>query len=1050
MSSFHYLFIFGNLLLIFISLTKAASLDERCESNPECIGTGLICHSNLCQCEAPWYKPCNAVCDIQRQSVYEGDACRVDDNCMSHARCDNSSRRCVCRETFSSFNGICRKKYNETCVGNDECVSNICDFSLRRCTCGDGSVPLNDGRCRRKLARLYPNWEQANENKDFCYNNYSCLNLLATCRNDGNHTERFCQCPPNGYTSDFNNQKCIANEIERLSPMNEQTSTDSTTCVFCKDNNAVCTNVSTKDTCWCRAGYDKVENECKNIRYKFIFPTTTDSMQHSFSSGCSINESRVSVQDSLCSCAAYQEYDAATRHCKNIERQWISEHFEYGICTRIKSDEVAQGPISELCPPPLQCRANGDKYVCSCGPNKFLQSNASGAQCVYRLGKPAENSYCPMNADFINGTCVCKAGYNQVNEDRRCELVLEYQETLADCSTSGSIQANNSCKISFGGAARYCRPGVCRCDPTISFPDPGSARCHGLLGVSQPETICPPGSKLPSATTCECSDENRKSNDNRRCDPKSLLYNWNEGTVNQADLRREDCEKLYSGLLADFNLASIKVCQCESTAFKGPSGKECWPLLYTNLTRNILLCYIPNSTPSLTNNRRCICQSGSRPSNSMKKDCDRIRARLEEPIVIDIPDVDPISANDCRELFGGLSELNNSRCVCPEIISFANNDRSRCHGFLNTPTGLPTLGDSDCPQHASRNRNLVAVAICQCNAGFVPSQDNRICVTADIPLVGTEEPLSASNCTNTNFTTDNCIAKYGIDSFCANNQCWCNRKLSFKTNDNRCERFSRYIFPGLHERHNVSCDVDADCTRDNVDINTVECTRRTSATDDYKVCVCKHGLFLNPLTQTCESHCPSDCNNRANSVCNGYDCVCKQGFIEENNTCVPVKEQIQLYKPCNSSFVTTENSSVQCTSCNRGECAVSYRDTGFQCAKFNFDNDRCIAQHSDVCNLLIDNSECFQDENKCVCKSGYYRDENLCALSVDSRCTATEQCGSNGICSGQRCRCADGKRTQDATDAFGRSIQRCINGVDQIRFSFISVLLFIFVRIFFI
>ncbi|CAF4221297.1 unnamed protein product, partial [Rotaria magnacalcarata] len=85
----------------------------------------------------------------------------------------------------------------------------------------------------------------------------------------------------------------------------------------------------------------------------------------------------------------------------------------------------------------------------------------------------------------------------------------------------------------------------------------------------------------------------------------------------------------------------------------------------------------------------------------------------------------------------------------------------------------------------------------------------------------------------------------------ANNQCWCNRKLSFKTNDNRCERFSRYIFPGLHERHNVSCDVDADCTRDNVDINTVECTRRTSATDDYKVCVCKHGLFLNPLTQTC-------------------------------------------------------------------------------------------------------------------------------------------------------------------------------------------------------
>ncbi|CAF3000410.1 unnamed protein product [Rotaria socialis] len=1049
MSSFHYLFIFGNLLLIFISLTKAASLDERCDSNPECIGTGLICHTNLCQCDAPWYKPCNTVCEVQQQSVYEGDTCRVDDNCMRHARCDNSSKKCVCKETFSSFNGLCRKKYNETCAGNDECVSNICDISLRRCTCQDGSEPLNDGRCRRILARLYLNWAQANESKDFCYNDDSCLNILATCRNDGNRMEKFCQCPPNGYTTDFNNQKCIANEIERLSPMNEQTSTDNTTCVFCKDNNAVCANVGNKDTCWCRAGYDKVGNECQNIRYKFIFPTAMDSAQHSFSSTCSINGSIESVQDSLCSCAAYQEYDAATRRCKNIERQWISEHFEYGICTRIKSDAVAQGPINALCPPPLQCRANGDKYVCSCGPNKFLQSDAIGVRCVYRLGKPAENSSCPMNADFINNTCVCKAGYNQVNEDRGCELVLEHQETLADCSTSGSVAANNSCKTSFGGAARYCRPGVCRCDPTISFRDPVPVVCYSLLGVSQPEPNCPPGSKPPNAGTCECKGENRKSNDNRRCDPKSLLYNWNEATVNQADLQRGDCAALYSGWLADFNdTASIKVCQCAPIAFKSPSGVECWPLVYTDLTGSVSACNIPNSMQSITNSRRCECQSGYRPSNLMKRDCVRIPGRLDESIVINIPDVNPITASDCRALFGVLAELNNSRCVCPDDISFANNDGSRCHGILNKPTGFQTLISSDCPQHASTK----ITGTCQCNEGFVSSADNRICTTVDIPLVGTKEPLSANSCTN--FTTDNCIAKYGTDSFCENNQCWCNRKSSFNINDNRCESFSNYIFPGLHERHNVSCDVDADCTRDNVNIDTVECTHRTSASSDYKVCVCKHGLFLNPFTQTCESRCPSDCNNRANSVCNGYNCVCKQGFIEENNTCVPVKEQIQLYKPCNSSFVATENIDVTCSSCNRGECAFSYRDTGFQCAKFNFDNDRCVTQGPNVCNALIGNSRCFEEENKCVCESGYYRDENLCALSVDSRCTTPEQCGSNGICSGQRCRCAEGKRVQNAIDAFGRSIQRCINdntnGADQIRFSFISVLFFICVRIFFI
>lgn len=65
------------------------------------------------------------------------------------------------------------------------------------------------------------------------------------------------------------------------------------------------------------------------------------------------------------------------------------------------------------------------------------------------------------------------------------------------------------------------------------------------------------------------------------------------------------------------------------------------------------------------------------------------------------------------------------------------------------------------------------------------------------------------------------------------------------------ESFSHYIFPGLHERNNVSCDVDQDCVRDNIDINTVECIKRTGPSDEYKVCVCKRGWFLNPLTQTC-------------------------------------------------------------------------------------------------------------------------------------------------------------------------------------------------------
>jgi hypothetical protein len=64
------------------------------------------------------------------------------------------------------------------------------------------------------------------------------------------------------------------------------------------------------------------------------------------------------------------------------------------------------------------------------------------------------------------------------------------------------------------------------------------------------------------------------------------------------------------------------------------------------------------------------------------------------------------------------------------------------------------------------------------------------------------------------------------------------------------ERYSNYIFPGQHERNNVSCNVDNDCTSEGADINTVEC-KRIAPADDYKVCVCKTGWFLNPQTRRC-------------------------------------------------------------------------------------------------------------------------------------------------------------------------------------------------------
>jgi hypothetical protein len=53
-----------------------------------------------------------------------------------------------------------------------------------------------------------------------------------------------------------------------------------------------------------------------------------------------------------------------------IDRQWINDVYEYGLCTRINSRDEATGEDS-LCPEPLKCEAKIDKHVCSCGKDQF-------------------------------------------------------------------------------------------------------------------------------------------------------------------------------------------------------------------------------------------------------------------------------------------------------------------------------------------------------------------------------------------------------------------------------------------------------------------------------------------------------------------------------------------------------------------------------------------------------------------------------------------------------------------------------------------------------
>ena len=59
----------------------------------------------------------------------------------------------------------------------------------------------------------------------------------------------------------------VARKTQLLSPVNAPPLNNNATCVYCGDDNAVCVNISDQGSCWCRAGYDKISDQCRMYSY---------------------------------------------------------------------------------------------------------------------------------------------------------------------------------------------------------------------------------------------------------------------------------------------------------------------------------------------------------------------------------------------------------------------------------------------------------------------------------------------------------------------------------------------------------------------------------------------------------------------------------------------------------------------------------------------------------------------------------------------------------------------------------------------------------------
>ncbi|CAM4777103.1 unnamed protein product [Rotaria magnacalcarata] len=1032
------------ILLFSISSTIAVQLDGTCLNNVPCEGSNVICTNGQCQCNLPAYVPCKSQCELNRNYAYEGDSCEVTENCIRNSIC--AGKKCVCMPGFTAKSGLCFKSLNAACSNDTECWSQYCSSS--RCTCAPNYEPNVDNiSCKGRLVKIYNNWAEANSNKELCIDDSSCIDALATCIPGPQNTAgKFCKCP-SGYTVQ-NNANCVLIVSSLLSPL-ETVVSNYGECGSCAADNAVCAKAADETTCWCRVSYEKNNNNCEKRTKKplIIFPNENDVNLHNFAASCIAgnNETNI-VENKLCVCAPGYEFVTTNQTCVKAQPKWINSVLEYGVCTRITSNDNAIS-VAGSCPKPLTCEARKDKHVCTCGKGKFLDLN-DPSQCATYIGTATNSTTdkCVIENSIRNNittACECIAGFKAVDENRKCELNLSSEVFQSPCNSS---QFDNTiCTLKFGVKALFCSVGECRCSGVQSFPNKLNTRCNAPLNenLATPRAECPSKSTL-TGSQCKCDFGYRPSNDLRECIRLELTLVEYAGPATNltGDLTDDDCRAMFNGSVVRYSNMS---CQCSNDSFVNDGKNGCWYRIGATWTSTLFSSACPPNSGSSAQ-RQCECDVAYtlngikcvRKSNQVYNDNDPTASNIAG-----------LQEKDCVKLFGLSATIasNGSYCICiSSAYSVRNN--SFCHFLINqNTTDLKTL--DDCPANTNISRQGTFSA-CVCKAGFYMSMDKRECRTASVALGGAKN-VSQARATCVNITNADCTAKFGAYAFCQDETCFCDRGQSFVNAAGQCESFSKYVFPGEHEHHLYACTAETDCGG----IENIACDYLNSGSE-YKVCQCKDGSLLDPQSKKCSANrCANTCAAALNFECRDYDCVCKTGYYQDGSRCVQSPFKPQLNQPCNQSALwqyafAADNGSLECNlACERARCKPGYKAEQSQCVQNKLENLRCVYQEN-VCQQIDENAICNRNENECWCRPSFYQLDNKCVRTVGSPCQSDEQCGGSMICKGQRCECNPDQRIAEMTDKYGRVVQRCVNGIGRIRFSPVLILFFILARTFFI
>ncbi|CAB3369021.1 Hypothetical predicted protein [Cloeon dipterum] len=637
--------------------------------------------------------------------------------------------------------------------------------------------------------------------------------------------------------------------------------------------------------------------------------------------------------------------------------------------------------------------------LCQCAAN-YVQDDGNVDGCFPRrlIGAPCTiKKQCPTNGD-------CQIG---LNNRRRCQCTSEY---LAN-------EINTACEeiepLDLGAVCRDTR----QCNKNVT-----NSECI-MNGEGNLVCQCTQDDYIPDVQNLSCLKVASKLGDSCEIDAQCAKIPFIQSKCNETGF----CDCL------DTHVADAENTQCYEIKYE--LGATCeieeqCQFMGSNCTDGACNCiddwipYAPKCLEKINdiNGTQCVIDDQC-PAHSA---CDDVamKCSCEEDFIADRENLSCLTVLNaigemCMESSqcSGMNALcENSMCACPST-GFVENDNF-CYKKINDINSSKCVIDEQCPTNSTCDNETKN---CRCEEDFVADILSLSC----LPVVNAtgEECSDSTQCS-------------GINALCENSMCAC-PSTGFIEKDGVCYKVRNTLGDPCEvaDQCNVpqsTCKAEiCDCIegfigKENncyklVDLNVgvcevnEQCPTNSTCLLTTKRCQCNDDSVSSGNNKIClaaqntlEAECLEEAQCKIqDSQCTGNKCICRSGFVPEENQCFP--ERSELGDPCEKAIQCL----VQGSTClnEKCSCGTDFLDKDKICYKvLHLDGEIC--EIDEQCPV---NSNCSLStgglDKKCQCTSGYVSSENksTCLIAQDTlgmQCLENSQCTvENSKCLQNTCQC---------------------------------------------